>query len=81
MPLRAWKVKIEVASVFIMDYRSKGWIPVKISGCYITGSTVVSENVAESLLLHHLLSLVRYVRTQGGQPFQGGATRNMPLLP
>lgn len=43
MLLRAWKVKIEVASVFIMDYRSKGWISARIIGCFVTGRSGASR--------------------------------------
>jgi hypothetical protein len=51
----------------------KCFIFIKTRQSKSSGSTIVSGNGAESLLLHHLLSLVRYVRTHGGQPFQSRA--------
>jgi hypothetical protein len=47
MFLCEWKVKGEIASVFIMNYHSKWWISVSIAGCYITGrqtQTAAGEN-------------------------------------
>jgi hypothetical protein len=39
MLLCEWKVKGEIASVFIIGYRPKGWVSVRISGRLITGSS------------------------------------------
>jgi hypothetical protein len=44
MLLCEWKVKGEISSVFIIDYRPKGWVSVRIAGCFVSGSYKYSRS-------------------------------------
>jgi hypothetical protein len=62
-------------------YQKKRGMFFEISYLLLTGRTEVLDSAADPAVPRHLLTPVRYIRAQVGQPFQGGATRNMPLLP
>jgi len=56
MLLCEWKVKGIIAAVFIIDYRPKGWIPARITGCLTTGRMLApleAENQLSCACIFH----------------------------
>ena len=69
MLLCEWKVKGEIASVFIIDYRPKGWISARIAGRFVTGRSQHNPHPSQdtgsmiTATIRHLAGLMMLLQT------------------